>query len=196
MDPARAPHTAYLCTSESRSVRTVPDGNGGSEPIEAWVLLPAQGDGPFPLLVDMHGGPHSIVLTDYTAHTYWYLLLSKGWAIVAPNAVGSASYGRAFSDRLRGRWGELDLPQYQAVITQLQREGIADERLACAGKSYGAPLDKYPDDTRRLRHVLEVAAERAGWGKRKSGGGWGMAQTLTPEFLPAASIHFRIRLAP
>jgi isoquinoline 1-oxidoreductase beta subunit len=40
--------------------------------------------------------------------------------------------------------------------------------------NYGAPLDKYPVDTRRLRHVLEVAAERAGWGKRKSGGGWGM----------------------
>lgn len=40
--------------------------------------------------------------------------------------------------------------------------------------NYGAPIDKYPVDTRRLRRVLEMAGEQAGWGKRKSGGGWGM----------------------
>jgi len=40
--------------------------------------------------------------------------------------------------------------------------------------NYGAPYDKYPIDTRRLRRVLEVAGEKAGWGKRKSGGGYGM----------------------
>jgi isoquinoline 1-oxidoreductase beta subunit len=40
--------------------------------------------------------------------------------------------------------------------------------------NYGAPYDKYPIDTRRLRRVLEVAGERSGWGKRKSGNGWGL----------------------
>ena len=40
--------------------------------------------------------------------------------------------------------------------------------------NYGAPIDKYPVDTRRLRRVLEVAAERSGWAKRKSGNGAGM----------------------
>jgi isoquinoline 1-oxidoreductase beta subunit len=40
--------------------------------------------------------------------------------------------------------------------------------------NYGAPIDKYPVDTRRLRRVLEVAAERSGWAKRKSGSGAGM----------------------
>ncbi len=40
--------------------------------------------------------------------------------------------------------------------------------------NYGAPYDKYPIDTRRLRQVLEVAGERSGWGKRKPGNGWGM----------------------
>jgi dipeptidyl aminopeptidase/acylaminoacyl peptidase len=59
---------------------------------------------------------------------------------VAPNAVGSASYGRDFARRLTGRWGELDLPQVQAVVAQLQAEGLADTRLACAGKSYGGFL--------------------------------------------------------
>jgi isoquinoline 1-oxidoreductase beta subunit len=40
--------------------------------------------------------------------------------------------------------------------------------------NYGAPIDKYPVDTRRLRRVLEVAGEKSTWGKRKPGGGWGI----------------------
>jgi isoquinoline 1-oxidoreductase subunit beta len=39
--------------------------------------------------------------------------------------------------------------------------------------NYGAPYDRYPIDTRRLRRVLEIAGERSGWAKRKSGGGRG-----------------------
>ena len=46
--------------------------------------------------------------------------------------------------------------------------------LGLAYENYGAPYDKFPFDTRRLRKVLEVAAEKAGWGKRKPGNGWGM----------------------
>ena len=40
--------------------------------------------------------------------------------------------------------------------------------------NYGAPMEKYPVDTRRLRKVLEVAGEKSNWGKRKPGGGWGI----------------------
>ncbi len=40
--------------------------------------------------------------------------------------------------------------------------------------NYGAPLDKYPVDTRRLRRVLEIAGERSGWSKRPTGNGRGM----------------------
>jgi len=40
--------------------------------------------------------------------------------------------------------------------------------------NYGAPLDKYPVDSRRLRRVLEVAGEKSNWGKKKPGNGWGI----------------------
>lgn len=41
---------------------------------------------------------------------------------------------------------------------------------------YGAPADIYPYDTARLRHVVEIAAENAGWGKRlPAGRGLGIA---------------------
>src|SRR5690606_30281857 len=89
------------------------------------------------LLVDFHGGPHSIALIDFDAHTYWYDLCSRGWAILAVNPVGSGSYGDEFAYRIRGRWGELDLPQVMSILEQLLASGVADDRIACTGKSYG-----------------------------------------------------------
>jgi len=121
----------------------VPDGRGASEHIDGWLVRPPKGKGAGPLLVDVHGGPASYVLLDYHSHPYWQVLASRGWSILALNAVGSASYGRDFAERLRGAWGELDLPQHLAAVRRLQEEGIADERLAIAGKSYGGFLSAY-----------------------------------------------------
>ncbi|HEX3822158.1 MAG TPA: molybdopterin cofactor-binding domain-containing protein [Candidatus Sulfotelmatobacter sp.] len=42
---------------------------------------------------------------------------------------------------------------------------------------------KYPYDTGRLRRVAELAAEKAGWGKKKSGNGWGMGIAAHRSFL-------------
>jgi isoquinoline 1-oxidoreductase beta subunit len=44
-------------------------------------------------------------------------------------------------------------------------------------ENYGAPYDVYPIDTGRLRRVTELAAAKAGWGKRKlrKGSGMGIA---------------------
>jgi len=42
--------------------------------------------------------------------------------------------------------------------------------------NYGAPLEKYPVDTGRLRHVTEVVAAKAGWGRKlEKGRGMGIA---------------------
>jgi len=71
---------------------------------------------------------------------FWQVLCSRGWAVLALNAVGSASYGREFCDRLAGHWGEYDLPQHLAAVRQLREEGVCDERMAIAGKSYGGYL--------------------------------------------------------
>ena len=42
---------------------------------------------------------------------------------------------------------------------------------------------KYPYDTARLRHVAELAAEKANWGKAKSGNGHGMGIAVHRSFL-------------
>lgn len=42
---------------------------------------------------------------------------------------------------------------------------------------------KYPFDTARLRHVAELAADKANWGKKKAGNGWGMGIAVHRSFL-------------
>lgn len=46
-----------------------------------------------------------------------------------------------------------------------------------------ASYSKYPIDTGRMRHVVEVAAEKAGWGKGKMGKGRGMGVAVHRSFL-------------
>jgi isoquinoline 1-oxidoreductase beta subunit len=41
---------------------------------------------------------------------------------------------------------------------------------------------QYPYDTKRLRHVAELAATKANWGKKKSGNGWGMGIAVHRSF--------------
>lgn len=49
--------------------------------------------------------------------------------------------------------------------------------------NYGASYDKYPIDTGRLRNVLTMVAEKAGWGTRKLGKGSGMGIAVHRSFL-------------
>lgn len=136
----------------------VPDGKGGTEIIEGW-LLRAQGqEGPMPLLNDVHGGPASYALLDFDTNVFWQALCSRGWAVLALNAVGSASYGREFCDRLMGHWGEFDLPQHLAAIEQLRREGVCDDRVAISGKSYGGYLSAWAVGQSQLFRAAVVMA--------------------------------------
>jgi dipeptidyl aminopeptidase/acylaminoacyl peptidase len=121
----------------------VPDGKGGTEAIEGWLIRAKGAGGPAPLLNDVHGGPASYALMDFDTNVFWQALCSQGWAVLALNAVGSASYGPEFCGRLAGHWGKLDLPQHLAAIEQLKKEGVCDDRLAISGKSYGGYLSAY-----------------------------------------------------
>jgi isoquinoline 1-oxidoreductase subunit beta len=49
--------------------------------------------------------------------------------------------------------------------------------------NYDGDYDRYPIDTARFRRVLTLAAEKAGWGKQKSGNGYGVGVAMHRSFL-------------
>ena len=118
----------------------VPDGLGGQERIEGWLVRRADLGQPVALLNDVHGGPASYAAFDFDTNLYWRVLCSRGWTVFALNAVGSASYGREFCKRLCGHWGDFDLPQHLAALDTLRAEIVDDVPLAIAGGSYGGYL--------------------------------------------------------
>lgn len=152
---------------------TVTDGDGQPVAVDGWLIAPAGLQGPAPLLVDLHGGPASFALLDFASTVYWHVLVGQGWRVLLLNASGSASFGRAHAERLRGRWGELDWPEHWSAVQALQQEGLADARVAVAGKSYGGYLAAWAighcADLRAAVAIAPVTQLETHWGTSDSG---------------------------
>ncbi len=89
-----------------------------------------------PLIVLSHGGPTSSTSPTYDLEKQFWT--SRGFALVDVNYGGSTGYGREYRERLRGRWGEVDVEDCVNAARYLVAEGLADpDRLAIAGGSAG-----------------------------------------------------------
>ena len=113
--------------------------------IDGWVMRPANAQGRTPLLVDIHGGPHSFWGNVFPINPfYWLVAQAQGWTVLAVNPTGSGSYGRQFARTLIGQWGEYDLPEQHAAVDALVDEGLVDpERCAVTGYSYGGYMTSW-----------------------------------------------------
>jgi dipeptidyl aminopeptidase/acylaminoacyl peptidase len=89
-----------------------------------------------PLVVFVHGGPTAHVTTALDLHIQ--LFTSRGIAVVDLNYSGSTGYGREYQDRLRGRWGEVDVEDSAAAARYLAERGDVDPaRVQITGGSAG-----------------------------------------------------------
>ena len=89
-----------------------------------------------PLLVQIHGGPTSMVFPAFNLQTaYW---TSRGFGVVDVNYRGSTGFGRAYREKLEGEWGVVDVDDAVAAARYLASIGEADgSRLAISGGSAG-----------------------------------------------------------
>jgi len=89
-----------------------------------------------PLLVMSHGGPTSATSSTLNLETqYW---TSRGIAVLDVNYGGSTGYGRAYRQRLEGRWGVVDVDDCVNSARYLVERGKVDgKRLAIRGGSAG-----------------------------------------------------------
>lgn len=89
-----------------------------------------------PLLVMSHGGPTAAATTAMTLSIqYW---TSRGIAVLDVNYGGSSGYGRAYRERLKGKWGIVDVNDCANGARYLVAQGKVDgRRLLITGGSAG-----------------------------------------------------------
>jgi dipeptidyl aminopeptidase/acylaminoacyl peptidase len=89
-----------------------------------------------PLVVSVHGGPTANVTSSLDLDIQFYT--SRGIAVVDLNYGGSTGYGREYRDRLRRRWGEVDVEDSAAAVRYLADRGDIDPaRVEITGGSAG-----------------------------------------------------------
>ncbi|WP_445520563.1 serine hydrolase [Streptomyces sp. NEAU-174] len=113
--------------------------------VHGWLIRDSAAQGPQPLLLDIHGGPHNAwngAADD--GHLYHQELVARGWTVLLLNPRGSDGYGAAFYNGAIGAWGEADAKDFLEPVDTLVAEGIADgARLAVSGYSYGGYMTCY-----------------------------------------------------
>ena len=89
-----------------------------------------------PLLVMSHGGPTGATTDTLNPATQFWT--SRGFAVLDVDYRGSTGYGRAYRERLYGKWGVVDVEDCVAGALHLAETGRADRsRLAIRGGSAG-----------------------------------------------------------
>ena len=113
--------------------------------VHGWLISDPAAEGPQPLLLDIHGGPHNAWSgAADLVHLYHQELASRGWTILLVNPRASDGYGQQFFTTAQGAWGEADAKDFLEPIDQLVAAGIADaSRLAVTGYSYGGFMTCY-----------------------------------------------------
>jgi dipeptidyl aminopeptidase/acylaminoacyl peptidase len=111
----------------------------GSE-IQGW-FLPA-GVPPSPVVVQIHGGPHT--LYGWSLSWEFQLLAAAGIGVFYCNPRGSEGYGEAFNDANHRDWGPGPTRDVLAGVDALVADGLADpDRLGVTGGSYGGYLTNW-----------------------------------------------------
>jgi dipeptidyl aminopeptidase/acylaminoacyl peptidase len=103
------------------------------------VLCAPDGAGPFPLVLDVHGGPIGAYQRRWAMGGYAVaLLVSRGYAVLLPNPRGSSGRGQEFAAAVVGDMGGADTHDYLSGIDAMIERGIADPaRIGTMGVSYG-----------------------------------------------------------
>jgi dipeptidyl aminopeptidase/acylaminoacyl peptidase len=131
------PDEGYI--SAARPIEFATDGAGAAHAI---YYAPANRDfaGPEderpPLIVASHGGPTGAADAALDLEIqYW---TSRGFAVVDVDYGGSTGYGRAYRERLKGKWGVVDTADCLNAARHLAATGEVDgNRLAIHGGSAG-----------------------------------------------------------
>ncbi len=113
--------------------------------IEGWVILPPgyrPDGGPYPLILNIHGGPHGAFGERYSLE--FQLWAKEGYVVLYTNPRGSSGYGEDFLWATWGGWGKLDTEDVMAGVDHtIANFAIDEQHLGVSGYSYGGFLTNW-----------------------------------------------------
>ncbi|MFD3543556.1 alpha/beta hydrolase family protein, partial [Streptomyces sp. NPDC058662] len=137
-----------------RSRQVWVQGPGG--PVHALLSVPAVGEGPYPTVFVLHGGPDDHDRDAFDPQVAAWT--DEGFAVVRVNYRGSTGYGRAWTAALRERVGHTELEDVDAVRRWVIEQKVADPgRLVVSGSSWGGYLALLAVGTRPQDWALALA---------------------------------------
>jgi len=149
--------TTAFVTPELIHYPTFDKVDGNQRKIPAWIYKPV-GDGPFPVIVSIHGGPESQARPGFSS-TYQLWLRELGAAVVVPNVRGSSGYGKTYVGLDNGFRREDSVRDIGALLDWVgEQKDLDADRVAVIGGSYGgymvlASAVHYSD---RLRAAVDI----------------------------------------
>ena len=110
--------------------------NGKPRTIPAFVYKP-KGKGPFPVLIDIHGGPEGQA-QPYFNPLIQYYVNEMGIAVIEPNVRGSSGYGKSYLQLDNGFKREESVQDIGKLLDWIAEQPELDaKRVAVTGGSYG-----------------------------------------------------------
>ncbi len=102
------------------------------------LLFKPHGEGPFPAVLSIHGGPEAQERPGYAYRGFYQFLLSRGIAVLAPNIRGSTGYGKSYQKLIHRDLGGNDVKDFEACAKYLQALPWVDsDKIGVYGGSYG-----------------------------------------------------------
>jgi dipeptidyl aminopeptidase/acylaminoacyl peptidase len=106
--------------------------------IQGWLGLP-DGEGPFPAILHMHGGPEDVMTDRFSPGAQAWL--DHGFALLTINYRSSVTFGRAFREQIWRNLGYWEVEDMVAARAWLIERGIArPNQVFLTGESYGGYL--------------------------------------------------------
>jgi dipeptidyl aminopeptidase/acylaminoacyl peptidase len=111
-------------------------------PVEGWFLEPRTGSGPYPTVLNIHGGPFAVYGHSFSIDNH--LFTAAGYGVVLVNYRGSSGYGEDFAKSLIADWGHHDAGDLLAGLDHAVSAGLVDPaRIGSFGLSGGGYLTSW-----------------------------------------------------
>ncbi len=160
------------------------------------ILCTPEGEGPFPLVVNIHGGPIWAYRNMWSMRYPWVpLLISRGYAVLNPNPRGSGGRGQEFAHRVIGDMGGADAHDIISGIDALVERDIVDpSRVGLIGGSYGGFMSAWLVTQDQRFAAAVPSSPTTDWYSMlftSNIGGWARAYLDADPEEPGAAAHTR-----